>query len=98
MFYICKYFLQITFLYKKIRNNCYQKCREKFRKEARKMYQNHSLEEKDKGLKKAQERYQNLNEEEKEKKRHYLCKCNKNLSEEQKQKLVQYMRNYYSTH
>ena len=31
------------------------------------MYQNHSLEEKDKGLKRAQERYQNLNEEEKQK-------------------------------
>ena len=66
--------------------NCYQKQKEKLRKEPHERYQNPSEEEKDKRLKKAPERYQNFTKEEKEK------KCNKNLSEEQKKKLAEYRR------
>ena len=41
-------------------NNCYQKHKERLRKEARKKYQNLSEEEKDKRWKKVPERYQNF--------------------------------------
>ena len=49
-------------------NNYYQKHKERLWKEARKKYQNLSVEEKNKMQKKAWESYQNLIEEEKGKK------------------------------
>ena len=44
----------------KMVNKCYQKHKERLRKEARKRYQNFSEEEKDIWRRKAQERYQNF--------------------------------------
>ena len=47
-------------MYIKMTSNCYQKHKERLRKEAREKYQNLSEKAKDKGRKKVQERHQNL--------------------------------------
>ena len=74
-----------------MKNNYYQKHKERLKKNPCEIYQNFSKEEKDKRHKEAQEIYQNFTKEEKGK------RCHKNLSEEKKQKLAEYRRNYYLT-
>ena len=79
-----------------MKNNHYQKHKERLRKEVREKYQN--LSEEKKGKKSPDKDIQNFTEKEKEKKCQYHRELNKNLSKEQKQKLVEYRRNYYITH
>ena len=71
-------------------NICYQKHKERFRKEARARYQNLSEEEKDKRLQKVQDRYPNLPEDQKQK---YMKNMNIYIYE-----IYKYMKKYYLAH
>ena len=80
-----------------MKNSYYQKHKERFRKEARKKYQNLSEQEKNKGKKRPKKGVKILLNKKQEKNCQYHLEGNKNLSEEERKKLVEYRRNYYIT-